>query len=236
MDIPVLSLILLGVVLLFIVTHFHALNEKEVRTLAGKRRNRAIKNYFTFSDRGATVDVEFKKKMNPKGAYYYVNEDLSNYPSIAAGLLKYKKHEWAILAFEKNKNVQLIWTNKGVSKEAVSIHLSAEQILAKCNGFSYSSVLIFHNHPNSDPHNQDCSIPSEQDIISAHNYSNILNNCGINVVEFVCERGGHYQYHFSESDNFLPATDFAKKIHEINGTSKIQNLSLHTERIFSFLI
>lgn len=236
MNTLVLSLILLAIALIFIVTHLHALNEKEVRTLADKRRNKAIKKYYTFHEGETTVNMEFKKKMNPRGAFYCVNENLSSFPSVAAGLLKYKKHEWVILGFEKNKTIELMWTNKGINKEAVTIHLATEQILTKCKDCDYSSVLIFHNHPNSDPHYQDCSSPSEQDIISAQTYSDILNNCGINLVEFVCERGAHYKYHFSESDIFLPAAEFAKKIHEINGTSKIHNLSLHTERVFSFIL
>ena len=85
------------------------------------------------------------------------------------------------------------------------------------------------------PYYNNHSKPSELDIKSAYLYSNSLNGYGINVVEFVCEKSVHYEYHFSASDTFLPTIDFAKRIHEKNGTSKIQNLSLHTKRIFLFI-
>lgn len=227
-----LLIVVFLIIIMYVITHLHPLNEKEVLKLADKRRNRAIKKYYKYTTKEKSVDKGFKKGMKSTGAYYLINEDLSLFPSIAAGLLKYKKHEWTIVAFEKNKTIQLMWTNKGINNKTVSIFLSTEQIIAKCKDNNYSTVLIFHNHPNSDPHTLDCSRPSAQDINSAQIFSNDFNKYGINLIEFVCERGLPYEYHFSESETFLPTTEFIQNINQINGMSKIQNVSLHTEKLF----
>jgi len=98
---------------------------------------------------------------------------------------------------------------------------------------NYTSVLIFHNHPNSHPNYYDCTKPSKQDIKSANSFAKILNSNGINLVEFVCERGKHYEFFLSPSNKFLPLTEFIKTIEKVNGKSKLKNLFLHFERIFS---
>lgn len=41
--------------------------------------------------------------MNPNGEIYLLDEKLEEFPSIAAGLLKYKKHEWRLTALEKDR-------------------------------------------------------------------------------------------------------------------------------------
>jgi len=98
---------------------------------------------------------------------------------------------------------------------------------------NYTSVLIFHNHPNSHPNYYDCTKPSKQDIKSANSFAKILNSNGINLVEFVCERGKHYEFFLSPSNKFLPLTEFIKTIEKVNGKSKLKNLFLHFERFFS---
>jgi len=94
--------------LIFVFTHLRPLTEDEVKQLGTKRRGKQIRGYFSFAAVGFNVDKEFKKQMNPNGTFYRINEGLFEFPSIAAALLKYKKHEWIIIAFEKHKKIGLM--------------------------------------------------------------------------------------------------------------------------------
>lgn len=173
--------------------------------------------------------------MNPNGALYH-SEDISlfEFPSHASALLKYKKHEWIILAFEKNEIVDLIWLNKGSDRSGVSAYLSKEMIVDIANKDNYLSVLIFHNHPNSNPQYYDCSNPSNQDLESADEYGQTFNEQGINLIEFICERGHHYEYYISPSSKFIPLVGFVTDIEKSNGVSKLKNLGLHVDRVFKY--
>jgi hypothetical protein len=154
------------------------------------------------------------------------------FPSLAAGLLKYKKHEWSIIAFERGKRVSLVWLNKGPSRESVSSHLSAEEIAVVAKEKDATSVLCFHNHPNPAPSYLDCTRRSEQDIETARVRSSVLNKRGTNLVSFVCERGRHHEYFRSPANTFLPLAEFIAAINKVNDQSKLGNLSLHIERLF----
>ena len=103
--------------LVLTLTHLWPLTFEEVRKLGTKRRDREIGIYFSFNKRERSVDTDFKKRMKPTGKFYKINDALTQFPSIAAALLKYKKHEWCITAFEKDKNVFLMWVNKGLDKK-----------------------------------------------------------------------------------------------------------------------
>jgi hypothetical protein len=188
--------------------------------------------YFSFDAREFTVNKEFKKRMNPNGTFYGISESLFDFPAIAASLLKYKKHEWIIIAFEKDKKGELIWLNKGFNRSGVSPYLSVEDIAKICKQKNRLSVLIFHNHPNINPNYYDCSRPSNKDKKSADEFAQVLNRNGINLLEFVCERGRHYEYFLSPADTFLHLREFVEAIEKDNGQSKFKNLSLHFERIF----
>jgi len=229
-------LVIIGIFLLisspFIVTHLRPLTKDEVKSLAGKRRNRQIRMYFSFDTRELSVNKEFKKRMNPNGTFYKINENLFGFPSTAAALLKYKKHEWIIIAFENNKTIDLIWLNKGFDRSGVSPYLSVEDITKTAKRENLTSVLIFHNHPNINPNYYDCRRPSDQDIKSAKEFAKVFNSNGINLLEFVCERGKHYEYFLSPADTFLLLTEFIEAIDKANGQSKFKNLSLHFKRIF----
>nr|MBC7244230.1 hypothetical protein [Chloroflexota bacterium] len=126
----------------------------------------------------------------------------------------------------------MIWLNKGFDRSGVSPYLSVEKIANIAKRENYTSILIFHNHPNTNPNYYDCRKPSSKDLESANNFAHVLNTHGINLVEFVCERGIHYKYFFSPADSFLPLSEFVLAIEEINGSSKFRNLLLHLERIF----
>ena len=216
--------------ILFLLTHLRPLNEREIQDLSNRRRDKEINRYFSFDMDEYQVDKEFKGRMNGDGEFYHIHDTLFEFPSVAAGLLKYKKHEWIIVAFEKHRTIDLLWVNKGPDRNGVSCALSAGKISQISLSNNYSSVLIFHNHPNPNPRQYDCSEPSEQDITSARSYSQILDESGINLVEFVCERGRHSQYFFSVADPFVPVQEFRESIVQKNDTSRVQNLLLHIER------
>lgn len=228
----IISLFFLAVII-FVLTHLKPLNTDEIEQLGNKRRGKQVRNYFSFTNQTSEINAEFKKKLNPNGALYH-SEDISlfEFPSHASALLKYKKHEWIILAFEKNEIVDLIWLNKGSDRSGVSAYLSKEMIVDIAKKDKYISVLIFHNHPNSNPQYYDCSNPSNQDLESADEYAQIFNEHGINLIEFICERGHHYEYYISPSIKFLPQKNFISDIEKTNNISRFKNFKLHVERIF----
>lgn len=168
--IAVIILVFLVPPLVFIITHLDPLIEVEVKSLGNKRRNRQIRIYFSFDNRQVRANSEFKKNMQVDGSFYQIQESLFEFPSLAAALLKYKKHEWIIVAFEKDKKVDLIWTNKGFDRTSVSLHLPIEQMAEIATKRMQNSVFIFHNHPNVNPNYYDCRKPSEKDIISAKEF------------------------------------------------------------------
>nr|MBC7244231.1 hypothetical protein [Chloroflexota bacterium] len=101
---PILILVSIFLItIVFVFTHLRPLNEGEINQLATKRRNKQIRGYFSFAAGEFDVNREFKKRMNPNGTFYRINEGLFEFPSIAAALLKYKKHEWISIAFENQK-------------------------------------------------------------------------------------------------------------------------------------
>lgn len=228
----VLILGLLAGLLIFVFAHLRPLDDNEIGKLGNKRRKRYIRKYFTFFVGTYSVNNEFKRCMNPDGSFYKFNEKLENFPAIAAALLKYKKHEWIIVAFEKSKLIGTIWFNKGPNNSSVSLHLPLESVVNVAKKDGYSSVLIFHNHPNSNPNVFNCTQPSNQDIVSAKVFAERLNNHGINLLEFVCERGVSYEFYLSPSDCFYPLADIIEGIVRQNGVSKLRNLGLHIERFF----
>jgi len=204
----------------------------EVRRLAMKRRTRDIGAYFSYRRWKASVDPGFKKRMKADGRFYPVDEDLTSFPSIAAGLLKYKKHEWMIVALEKGGRVRLIWANKGPDNSQVTCVLPFDAIAQFAREDACSSVLCFHNHPNSDPSRYSYTAPSLVDMATSVHASQFFNERGINLAEFVCERGRSYRYSLSPADAFLPLPEYVERAISANGRSKLANLSLHRERLF----
>jgi len=219
-------------VTIFIILHTRPLKEDEIIQLADKQRQKLINQYFSFDQREFFANTEFKKRMNPSGEFQIVNESLVVFPAIAAALLKYKKHEWIIIAFEKGGIVNKLWINKGINRSQVSIYLSPEFIARLADADDDISILIFHNHPNSDPTLFDLTHPSNQDITSAHAYALILNQEGKNLLEFVCERGRHYRYFQSITPSFFPLSRYIASIKSVNDISFEKNLKLHLERLF----
>jgi len=226
-------LILLASLVIFILYAARPLNPKQAIQLAGKRRIKSINKYYYFQNVDVSIDAAFKKAMNPKGAFYDINEHMRIIPTLIASLLKYKKHEWIVIAFERQQQVDLIWTNKGADRSSVSSLLYNEDILNKALSRKYSSIFIFHNHPNTNPQHYDCSNPSQADLDSANVLASLITPQNVNLLEFVCERGSSKIYHKSISESFLPVDDFLKSIQRLNGTSRFNNISMNFERIFS---
>ena len=219
-------------ILLIILTHLRPLTFEEVRILGTKRRGKKLKEYFYFKNNECSVDMNFKKRMKPTGKFYQTDEPLFKFPSIAAGLLKYKKHEWTIVAFEKDTRIFLIWLNKGPDRSTVSTFISPDRIAEIANEKDATSVLTFHNHPNPDPNYISCTKPSQQDIQTAAFRESVYNKNNLNFLSFVCERGRHFRYYFSPSDAFLPLPTFIEALNAVNGSSRLKNLNLHFERFF----
>lgn len=197
-----------------------------------KRRKRNIEAYFHLDNTERSVNAEFKKSLNPRGVFYRVDVPLYSAASTVAGLLKYKKHEWIVIAFEKDKQVGHIWVNKGHNNSSASIYLSLNDALDTATRNGYSSILMFHNHPNSNPSKYNCTQASKTDLVTASHWASTLNPRGVSLAKYVCERGLHYRYCLSPSESFLPLTDFVEAINRSNGYSRFGNLWLHMERIF----
>jgi hypothetical protein len=232
----VLGIIVLGAILaiaaLFVALHLRPLSKAEINALAGKRRDRRIADYYTFSPHQASPNPEFKKRMNAGGRFYKLDESMKEFPALAAALLKYKKHEWIIIAFERQTRVCGMWLNKGPNRATVSPTAAIEHLVGVACRDKCTSMFIFHNHPNSTPDQLSLRQPSKQDCESALAIGNLLNARGVNLVEFVCERGRPFEYFRSAASSFLPVQEFSFVLEQQNGYSRFKNLSLHWERIF----
>ena len=218
---------------LFFSTKFLPLTKRQIKALANKRRKGEIKKYFTFETRQFVINKEFKRKMNPAGEMYKVRESLGMFPSIAAALLKAKKHEWLMVAFEKDAHIEHLWVHKGVSAEKLPILSSLDDFVKSARTYGCSSMLILHNHPNIDPHRYLCIFPSDGDISICKEWAEICNENGINFLAFICERGHFYEFMRSISDRFLPLEMFLDEINFQNGKSVFHNFNLHKELFFT---
>jgi len=218
--------------LVFAFTHLDRLSESEVIQLASKRRKKQVRQYFTFDAGQTTVSTEFKAQMAPRGTFYPISCSLHDFPSVAAALLKYKKHEWIILAFERAKEIGMVWVNKGPDRTRVMLELPVYQVIEKAIQGRYTSILAFHNHPNIDPRHYNCLLASPTDLETARQWALALNESGLTHLAMVCERGRFSEYWLSPADCFLNGSGFVAAISQGNGRSRLANLRLHLERIF----
>jgi hypothetical protein len=219
-------------VVVFIVSHFRPLNDEEVFYLANKRRSQKINTYYQFSQFEVSVNLEFKKAMAAEGAYYNIHSALKGFPSLAAALLKYKKHEWIIIGFEKEQKIDFVWLNKGPDNTQVASHLSFAGMVNHARSGNHTTVIVLHNHPNPDPANFYMLLPSEQDKRSAKALEDVLLSASVNLLEFVCERGRFRQFHRAIAPSFIPAQTIKTTIMAENNVSRGRNLQLHLERLF----
>ena len=161
--------------------------------------------------------------MNPKGKKYMVNETLNEFPSYAAGLLKSKKHEWIIVAFEGDKVVKGFWANKGPDRESVGVTCGYDHIFSLCHKYNCHTLLKFHNHPNA------VLSPSDKDLSSAGVVSKLADEHGYNVISFVCGAGRFVEYHRFFSPKFMPNEAAVATLSEQNGLSEWSNYRMHVE-------
>lgn len=169
--------------------------------------------------------------MVPEGKFYNFQESLRRFPPVVASWLKGKKHEWMVVGMEKRREISLVWANKGKDRTGVCLALPFERLTGIAVSNGYASMLVFHNHPNPNPEMFSCSRPSEVDLSSSALRAQILNGHGINLVEFVCERGVAHRYQLFPANSFLPIESFTEVLRGENGVSKRKNFSLHIERL-----
>jgi len=177
-------------------------------------------------------NLDFKRAMAPGGAYYPFQANIADIASVAASLLKYKKHEWILVAFEKARIIDLVWLNKGPDRTRVFLHLGYNAILNLLRSRQYDTVLFFHNHPNPDPSRYTMLYPSKEDHIFAKDVTTNLSQVPVNVLHFVCERGHFRKYHQSISESFIPIAPLVAKVDEMNGQGPLRNFLMHLENIF----
>ena len=218
-------------VTLWIALHLRPLKDGEVDSLAEKRRSKAITKYFAYQRHEVPVNETFKKRMDPKGRMYESDETLASFPALAASLLKYKKHEWVILAFEVQQAVRQFWTNKGSDGSSVSILLGIDEVARLCHQHGASSVLFFHNHPNPDPARYSTATASQVDAEISRGWAESLAGQGASLLSFVCERGTAHEYFRAVPKELLPVARFAERINEANGLGRLSNLCLHLGRL-----
>jgi hypothetical protein len=224
-----ISFIVFGI---FTLLHLRPLTEEEVISLASKRRGKSVAKYYLFRFGETLVNSAFKKNMAASGRFHEVEMPLYGCPSTVAGLLKYKKHEWIIIAFEEGSRIKKIWLNKGYDNSSASSYLSLEEIVRVAKKYGATSILFFHNHPNPNPRRYSCINPSPTDMETAERYGEFLQSKGFNLLKFVCERGKFYEYYRIIADIFMPQVEFVRAIQEMNDISKWRNYNLHFERLF----
>jgi hypothetical protein len=197
--------------------------------LARRRRSRAVSRYFSFTSRELVANPAFKQTMVADGRFHEVDKDLWEFPSVAAAILKGKKHEWIVVAFESGQKVKRMWLNKGPDGTTVAAMLPVERVLEIAVLAKYQTVLVLHNHPNPDPVLVDCSMASERDHDHAARWGEALNQKGINLLEFVCERGSHYQYYEAVAESFMPLTQFEEEVKRQCSLPNVDNRALRRE-------
>lgn len=227
----IIIIIIIIYLIWFKIRYSKALNDEEVLQLANGRRINSINKYYSFPKVEYEVDKNFKKNMYAKGRFYKTNENLYDIPAIVAGLLKYKKHEWIVVAFEKDQEVDLIWVNKGHDNKSVGLILDFNEIANMAKTSKYTSVIIFHNHPNANPSIYNCAKPSEVDLETADVWWNICKENGMNLIEYICERGISYRYFLKTTNEFYNIDLILKEIEKLNDKSSKENLELHRERM-----
>ena len=208
--------------IIFFATHTRPLNEKEILKLSQKRTRKYIKRNYSFQNVNITVNKQFKSSLNPKGRWYNTQEKLSSFPSYIAALLKGKKHEWVVLAIEKDGTVYGFYANKGYDNSSVSFNCDLEYIMDKCKQHQCSTIMRFHNHPNENPHYQTCLLASEQDKSSAIWCSTQVTH-SYNWLDFVCERGNFIKFYEKYSPSYTPQKAALEYIAKNNNLSKFQN-------------
>jgi hypothetical protein len=217
----------------YVATHVRPLNAAEIERLAVSRRATAWRCYFYFRSQRAAIDRDFKRSMQAAGTFHSVAYPLCDGPAIIASHLKHKKHEWIVFAFETNRQIVLLWANKGLNGMSVSPHIDHDHACRVARRHRCSSLLRLHNHPNPDPRRYRALLPSQQDHRSSEHLAAECQRHGLNFIDIVCERGFFRVFKTADHASFLPVSDFRQGVVAENGKSRYKNLRLHLERHFS---
>ncbi|MCX6865462.1 MAG: hypothetical protein NTV46_04445, partial [Verrucomicrobia bacterium] len=126
-------------------------------------------------------------------------------------------------------HVRQLWWNKGPDGTKVWLFLRDHSLKGAICSFKPDSIAILHNHPNPDPSRYRMNIPSEADLRSAGFYDGEFSRHGINLLEFICERGVPHLYYASFDNSVVPIGPISDEIQRINGTSIFKNYSLRKE-------
>lgn len=178
--------------------------------IAEHRRTCLLNEYYAFSSAQIQPDLATKQALPPAGAFVHFSNPipLDLFPSFIAGVLKYKKHEWRVVAFEVNKHIPQAWVNKGPDRHSVGLGISYDELVQYALKLRSHCVLDFHNHPNPDPTHLTTLVPSDADLQSAREISSLLGERGIGLIAFVCERGRWLEYFRHIPDAILPVDQF----------------------------
>jgi hypothetical protein len=225
-----IPLLLLAFVFLFILFYrlSKPLKDEQILRLAHKRRQKKISQYFASSSWIIVPPLHFKKSLKPDGKLYELNLNLPDVPSFVANLLKYKKHEWSVIAFIADRKMQYLWTNKGPDRSQVNL-VSINFIIETAKKSNCDVIMAFHNHPAHDPQYYSYRNPSNMDLQSAQKYAEILNSANISYLDHICERGTAYRYFLKPSENLYPLQEILNNLGIENLQGKMTHMKLHLE-------
>jgi hypothetical protein len=225
-----LLLFLLATFSILLIIFSKPLTEDQISKLALKRRNRRIIQYFS-GMRGYYPSKQFKSGLKPNGKLYQIDLDMPYVPSFVANLLKYKKHEWSVIAFIGNRKAKYIWVNKGPDRSQVPL-LSVDLIIKTAKNNDCDVIMAFHNHPAHDPQHYSYHRPSEMDFQAAERFSQMLNAIKISYVDHVCERGMPYRYCLKPSETLHPLRTIQEETKTENMQGRMTHIKLHFELYF----
>jgi hypothetical protein len=229
MEILIPVLILVAAILATMLFFFsRPLAEEQIPKLALKRRNKKILLYFSPSVFSYSPANDFKSGLKPNGKLYQVDLDMSQVPSFVASLLKYKKHEWSVIAFIKNLKAEYLWANKGPDRTQVQL-VSINSVLRTANENGCDVIMVFHNHPAHDPQHYSYRKPSSPDLETAEKFAQILNAANISYLDHVCERGTAYRYCLNPSPTLYPLTTILGEVRTENSQGRMAHIKLHFE-------
>ena len=223
----------MGALAFFVWVYSQPLNAQQIADLAIHRRLVNVRAYFRFHGTPVMADGAFKQKMPARGGWFNFDCPIEIWPATAAALFKYKKHEWIIVAFLHDRRVSRLWINKGADNTCVVLPLNPQLLLEECRRGGFSSIFFHHNHPNPAPRELYMLLPSSQDAVFAEQYAVALVAGGVNVFQFVCERGRFRCFYSRVADQFMPVARFRDQVAQRNGLSWHSNLGLHMKRLLA---
>lgn len=212
-------------------TYSYPLTDEEYKLLSKKKTIEYFKKLYSFdreSITGLRMPKENKSFMEADGKYYEMNRDVDLFGAWVPLLLKDKKHEWIVIALEKDEKIIGMWLNKG-SPEMVYPFLSVESLIDKCKEQSARALICFHNHPNS------YAIASAQDVRSARLCAEKATANGVHWIDCVCAAGACKKYFEQYSPEQVPEKFLPEQLKVLYSNSrkpKITNYLLHKQMGF----